>query len=240
MNYRNKFYSKYVSTQTSYLYGEASLEDIKKQFFAWSKYFGEFLPENKNAKIIELGCGYGGLVFWLQEIGYVNAEGVDIGVEQVETAKKLKIKNINHSNLRDFIKNKKDLYDVIFIRDVLEHFTKDEILDILGLVHESLKNNGAVIAQIPNAGNLFGSHLRYGDFTHEISFTENSANQIFSISGFKNLKILPVPRVIYGIKSLTRSIFWKIIELYLRFYLLVETGFGKRILTPDLIVIAKK
>ena len=240
MDYRDKFYSKYISNNASNLYSKPDLVEIKKQFSAWSKYFKKFLPENKDAKIIELGCGYGGFIYWLQEAGYSNAEGVDIGVEQIETAKEMGIKNINQGDLRDFIKNKKDFYDVIFMRDVLEHFAKDGILDILEFVYESLKNKGIVIVQIPNAENLFSGRLRYGDFSHEISFTENSINQIFSVSGFKNLKVLPVPRVIHGIKSLIRFIFWKIIELCLRFYLLIETGSGKRILTPDLIVIAGK
>lgn len=240
MDYRDKFYSKYVSTQTLQFYGKMDLGSIKKQFPAWRKYFGKFLPENKNAKIIELGCGYGGFVYWLQKSGYLNAEGIDISVEQIETAKGLGIKNINQGDLVDFIKNKKDSYDVVFIRDVLEHFTKDEILDILEFVYKSLKNNGVIITQVPNAENLFSNRLRYGDFTHEISFTENSINQIFLISGFKNLEIFPVPRVIHGIKSLVRFTIWKVIELCLRFYLLIETGSGGRILTPDLIVIAKK
>jgi len=43
------------------------------------------LPEDKKAKIIDLGCGNGGFVYWLQQIGYQNAEGIDISAEQIET-----------------------------------------------------------------------------------------------------------------------------------------------------------
>jgi len=64
---RDKFYAKYVSTHTLPLYGEVGLIEIKKQFPAWQKYFGRFLPQDKNAKIIDLGCGNGGFVYWLQQ-----------------------------------------------------------------------------------------------------------------------------------------------------------------------------
>lgn len=107
MNYRDKFYSKYVSTQTSQLYGEVSLEDIKKQFPTWKKYFGRFLPKDKNAKIIDVGCGNGSFVWWLRQIGYQNVEGIDISKEQVESASKLNIKNIFQADLREFLNNKK-------------------------------------------------------------------------------------------------------------------------------------
>ena len=186
-----------------------------------------------------MGCGNGGFVYWLQELGYSNTEGIDISIEQVEAAKKIGIKNINQGDLRDFIKNKKDSYDVIFMRDVLEHFNKEEILDILELVYKSLKNNGTIVIQVPNAENPFGSKI-YGDFTHEISFTKDSIQQIFSISGFKDIFVYPMPRVIHGLKSLIRSILWKVIELCLRFYFVIETGSGKVIFTQNIIAVAKK
>jgi len=132
MTYRDKFYSKYVSSHTSRLYGEVFLGNIKKQFPVWQKYFGRFLPEDKKAKIIDLGCGNGGFVYWLQQIGYQNAEGIDISAEQIEAGQKLGIKNIRQADIKEFlITQLPNNYDVIFMRDILEHFNKEEILDVL-------------------------------------------------------------------------------------------------------------
>ncbi len=236
MNYRDKFYYKYVATQTSQLYGEANLENIKKQFVIWRKYFGEFLPENKNVKIIELGCGNGGFVYWLQFLGYLSAGGVDISEEQVKIAEKLGIKNINKADLTTFLGKKEKFYDIIFMRDVLEHFSKDEILEILDLVFQSLNVGGKVIIQAPNAENLLNGRLRYGDFTHEISFTESSARQLLSVCGFGDIEIYGAEPVIHGFKSFVRYCLWKCIEHCLRFYLLIETGSGKGIFTQNIII----
>ena len=70
MNYRDKFFTKYVSGHTYHLYGEISLEDIRNQFQAWSAYFGKILPLEREARILDIGCGDGGLVYWLQSAGY--------------------------------------------------------------------------------------------------------------------------------------------------------------------------
>lgn len=239
-NYRDKFYSQYVSTHTSHLYGEVSLGDIKRQFPIWQDYFGSFLPKDKNAKIIDLGCGSGSLVYWLQSIGYQNAQGVDISIEQVELAHKLGIKNIKRDDVRQYIKHCKEEFDLIFMRDLLEHFNKEEILNTLENIFSSLRKNGKVIIQVPNAENILSGRIRYGDFTHELAFTENSMRQILLVSGFKHTEIFPQRPVIHGLKSFIRYFLWKLIELGLRFYLLIETGSSKGIFTQNLIAVAEK
>ena len=72
MNYRGKFFTKYVSGHTYHLYGEISLEDIRNQFQAWSAYFGRFLPEEKTTKILDVGCGDGGVSILVAERGLQN------------------------------------------------------------------------------------------------------------------------------------------------------------------------
>ncbi len=251
MSYRDKLYSKYVSTQTSRLYGKQNFDSIKKQFPAWQSYFGKFLPQNKNVKILDIGCGNGGFVYWLQRLGYQNAEGIDISKEQIEVAQKLGIKNIRQEDIKKFLNfGTSDVlgtsevqsikYDIIFCRDVLEHFNKEEILDILEKIYKILNNNGVLVIQAPNAESSFSGKIRYGDFTHEISFTETSIRQILLATGFREITIYSQPPVIHGLKSLIRYLLWRLIELKLRFYLLVETGSSQGIFTQNLIAVAKK
>lgn len=240
MSYQDKFYSKYVSAHTGQLYGELSLEKIKRRFPAWRKYFGKFLPENKEAKIIDLGCGNGGFVWWLQEVGYRSAEGIDISPEQVELAEKLGIENIQEASIEIFLKNKVKFYDTIFIMDVLEHKSKESVLDTLELIWGSLKEEGVLIIQTSNAESPFGFRIRYADFTHEISFTKDSIKQILTISGFKRVKVFPVKPAVHGLISFIRLVLWDFIDLCLRFYLLIETGSAKGIFTQGIIVVSQK
>lgn len=240
MNYRDKFYSKCISTQTPPFYGEVNLDKIKKQFPAWQRYFSRFLPKNKNIKTIDLGCGNGEFVYWLQQIGYQNSEGVDISPEQIEAAKKLGIKNIRQADLKEFLRDKRNFYDIIFMRDVIEHFTKEEVLDVLDYTHQSLKRGGVFVAQTPNAESPFSGRFRYGDFTHETSFTEKSIRQVLLISNFKNTKVFPIRPVVHGFKSFLRAVLWRGIEVFLHLYLLIETGSTKGIFTQNFIAVAEK
>lgn len=240
MDYRDKFYLKYSSTHTSNIYGNVTVEEIKRQFVTWKSYFGKLLPKNKNVKIMDLGCGNGGFVCWLQRSGYLNAEGIDASEEQIDVAKKLGISKIKKAEIKEFIKDKKQEYDVVFMRDVLEHFNKSEILDILEFVSQSLKYGGRIIVQVPNANNVLSGRLRYGDFTHETGFTDESVRQALLVSGFNVVEIYGTYPVIHGIKSFIRFVLWKIIEICLRVYVLVETGSGKGIFSQNIIAVAEK
>lgn len=252
MSYRDKFYSKYFSCHTRQLGGEVSLDKIRRQFPAWRAYFGRFLPKDKNAKILDLGCGNGGFVWWFQEIGYQNIEGIDISAEQIEVGRNLGIKNIKQADIKEFFNIKTSdvqnqniddnfrtsevkRYDAIFMSDIIEHFNKEEVLNILELVFNVLKKNGILVIRTPNAESPFSGRFRYGDFTHEISFTEGSIRQILLVSGFKEIKVYPQRPVIHGLKSFIRYLLWRYIELELKFYLLVETGSAKGIFTQNLI-----
>ena len=240
MRWQDKFYSSYVSTQTRSLYGEANLEAIRREFPVWRSYFGRALPENKEAVLLDAGCGNGGFVYFLLSQGYTNVQGVDISLEQVEEAKRLGIQNVLCTDFFDFLEEKKKIYDAIFARDVIEHFTKDELLELLELFFHALKSGGRLIIQTPNLESPFGSGYRHCDFTHEIGVTRTSLAQVLRVIGFQEPSFYPTGPVPKGIKSAVRFILWKLIEGALRFYVLVETGTAQGIFTQNLIAVARK
>ena len=240
VGYREKLYSTYVSAHAFHLYGEATVEGIERQFPVWKGYYEKFLPQDKSAKILEVGCGNGGLLLWLQRMGYVNASGIDISPEQVEVAKKLGVKVVEQGDIIEWMKDKKELYDMIFARDVIEHFRKDEIFTVVESCHKALKDGGILVLYTLNSESPFGCRYRYGDFTHELGFTRASLAQILRVAGFTEVAFYPTGPVPKGIKSAIRFLLWKMIETILRFYMLVETGSGDGIYTQTIICMAKK
>lgn len=240
MGFREKFYSKYVSTHTANLYGDRCLDNIKKQFSVWKWYYGRVLSANHEDKILEIGCGDGGFVYWLQQIGYKNASGIDISKEQVELACEMGIENVTCGDLKGFLDGKQGEYDLIFARDVLEHFNKEEILEILETIYIALKDNGKFVIQVPNAEGPFGSRYRYWDMTHEIAFTRSSISQLFQLIGFRKVECYPTGPVPKGVKSFVRYVLWKFIELIFSFYMLVEIGTKEGIFTQNIIGVGIK
>jgi 2-polyprenyl-3-methyl-5-hydroxy-6-metoxy-1,4-benzoquinol methylase len=240
MNYKEKLYSNYVSTHIIPRKGESTLDEFKWRSIVYQKQFGKFLPKDKSSKIIDLGCGNGSVVWWLQQSGFTDAEGIDISVEQVEVAQKLGVKNIKQADIKQLLRDKKDFYDVVFGRDVIEHFGKEDIVEILSLCCDSLKKNGVIIIQAPNAESLFFGRIRYGDFTHEIAFTTGSLSQLLRMVGFARVEFYPVQPIIHGVKSFVRFILWKIVETFYKFLLFIEVGKGQKIVTQGIIAVAKK
>lgn len=94
MNYRKKLYATYILNHALYLYGELTLDSIKRQFPVWKRYYGRFLPADKITKLLDVGCGNGGFIYFLQTLGFKNSLGIDVSKEQVESAHKLGINNV--------------------------------------------------------------------------------------------------------------------------------------------------
>jgi len=240
MKMNKEFYSRYVSTHTEDLYGKIEIRDIFAQFKTFGAYFGRFLTGDKNIEILDLGCGNGSLIHWLHESGYKNSQGIDISEEQILLATKLGIKNILQADALAFLPANKNSFDIIFARDVLEHFSKDKVQILIENIFNSLKPGGIFIAQTVNAENWLWGRLRHGDFTHEIAFTSSSITQVLRISGFESIKVYPQRPVVHGFKSFFRLLLWMVWEGFSHLLLTIETGSSAGIFTQDIIVFAKK
>ena len=119
-------------------------------------------------------------------------------------------------------------------------------MKFLELIHSVLKANGWFILGTPNASTLFSGRGRYIDFTHEIGFTPDSLSGILHVSNFKIISIQGEKPVIQDFRSLVRTLLWWIIDRFLKMYLNVAEGTGRklwksyRILESRLIVVADK
>lgn len=149
--------------------------------------YKSFLPKNRRAKILDIGCGMGHFLYYLYTQNYTDFIGIDISKQQIEFIKrdilaceelaesfKKNSKNVYHANAFTFLKQLESEYDLIVANDLIEHIEKNEILQLLGLIRNNLKENGIFIAKTPNMGNPFNLRLRYIDFTHEIGYDELS------------------------------------------------------------------
>ena len=236
----NDFYDKYYSTHISPRKGEATLGEFRIRAISYQKQFGQLLPKDKKAKIIDIGCGSGSVTWWLQSVGFDNAIGIDISAEQVGIANKLGVNNIFQANIKTFLADKLEFYDVVIARDVIEHFSKDDLVDVLSLCHGSLKRNGLVILQAPNAESPFFGRIRYGDFTHQIAFTTSSLSQLLRMIGYSGIRFFPKRPLVDSAESFVRVILWKFVELFYKFLLFVEVGRVQMIVTQDIIAVGKK
>lgn len=240
MSYRDKFYKKYVSSHAATIHGGQNISIIEGQFSTWKSYFIKFLPKDKNAAILDVGCGDGGFVLWLNSMGYKNVQGIDYSAEQIEVAKSYGVNNVHQADALIYLPENPDKFDLVFSSDVLEHIPKENVLEFVACIRISLKPCGFFVAQTVNAESLMWGRLRHGDFTHEGAFTQTSIRQVFSLAGYDEIRVFPQRPIVHGLKSLVRYCIWRMFELFFHFYLAVLTGGSAGIFTQNLIAVAKK
>jgi predicted TPR repeat methyltransferase len=90
---------------------------------------------------LDLGCGAGHLLQALRDAGYGDLRGVDISPEAVAIARS-KGFDVTQADLRDYLCGATEAFDLITAFDVIEHFGKDEVLEVLCLVRERLEPGG--------------------------------------------------------------------------------------------------
>lgn len=237
--YRNRIYKKYASL----------MQDAKPYFdeasaMRWGQAYDTFLrgwlPENKEAVILEVGCGGGRLLYFLKKKGYRNISGVDISPEQVMLAKQV-IENVTEGNAIEYLVCHADSFDLIVGLDIIEHFKKDEVLKFLEACYKALRPQGRLLLQTPNAESPWGVMHRYHDFTHELAFDPHSLNKLFQEMGFVKIESRQPGPVVRGILSLSRFLIWKVIWSLLALWNLAEAGsLGSGIYTRVFLISAIK
>jgi len=187
---KNYFSKHYAILNNIDLNSEDSILDwYKLSFDYYDKFLKQHLKLSDDKKILELGCGIGGLLYFLKKSGCENYLGVDISEEQLSICQKYVTTKVLNEDVLSFLKNHNHKYDLIVLLDLIEHLGKDKIIQFIELLYKTLDLNGRILLRTPNMGSLFGLRSRYIDFTHEVGFTEESIKQVFNQSDFSKVQV---------------------------------------------------
>lgn len=239
-NYKLRLYKQYLNLNKIPLRSEI-IKNFKSRKHYINRVIKYFFPKDRNSRILDIGCGSGAFLYFAHEAGYRNISGIDASEQQVMVANEVGLKIAIGDIFTGLKGEKTDSIDCIIAFDVLEHFKKNEVVDFADEVHRVLKKGGRWIIHVPNAESIFFGKILYGDFSHEIAFTENSLKQLLAMTGFSNISIYEDYPVVHGLKSFVRFLLWKIIRSILKFYIVIESGHaGKGIYTQNLFVLAVK
>ena len=211
-NYQEKLFNQFHATGLAAADSQQALEDNFKHIastYEWN--YKDLLPADKNAKILDIGCGLGQFLYWLQQKGYQNFLGVDISQEMLDIARQkatTKVKKI--TSIKEFLSAETESYDLIVMNDVIEHLSKQEIIDDLELMRVALKKGGKLVIKTNNLAAITGSRMRYSDFTHEVGLTEYSLRQILLAAGFNSVEIKPFAMPLTSLARYVRFILQKV------------------------------
>jgi len=237
-DFRAELYRRYVTTfHGGEVPSESDLHGYWTSCESWFLPLLDGLP--RDAPILDLGCGYGPMMLFLKRRGFTRVEGIDISEEQIRAAKERGL-NVTLTDAFEFLPSRQGVYAAIIAIDVIEHFTREEVLRLFPLLHEALQDNGRLILQTANGEGLFPGNVIYGDLTHLTIFTCGSLEQILLLTGFTDIRFRETSPASRGVKGAIRRLLWRLVRCYANFIRKVEAGKHHDIWTENLICVSRK
>lgn len=228
----NTFYDRYHEFQASVSNPDAEISHTSSEL---DEYLSIYLPDSREASILDIGCGWGKYLAALRKRGYTNLLGVDISHDQIQFGHSIGIDCINHGEIKELLSSTCK-YDCIFVMDVFEHLELQYLTELIPLIFASLKDGGKLIVQVPNGHCLMNFNL-YGDITHLRGFNEHSLTALFNLGGG-----VPVAFIEGKPSKSFRAIIWKlIVRPLINFTFQVIHGRWKSsVFSPNIIAVATR
>ena len=223
--YKEKIYEYYFTKRVSRS-SPKDISDLESRQPFYQNLIDNYFPMEKDIKIVDLGCGYGAFVYCIRKNGYKDSLGVDASSEMVGVAEYLNIDGVRHGDIVSFLNEQPDeSIDVLTAIDLIEHFSKQELFELVAQFYRVLKKGGRIITHQPNAEGVFGNAIHYGDYTHEQSFTRVSIAQVFLSNGFNSIISFEDKPLRHSLKSNIRRILWDfLVRPFYLFLIAVESG----------------
>jgi SAM-dependent methyltransferase len=230
MSFREELYRSYVS-------GFRAQRGVPSAHWWRHKYLTLLADLPRQAPILEIGCGGGELLAFLADHGFTNARGVDISPEQVALARQRGVR-AELGNAFDALHGA--TYAAIIAVDVLEHFTRDELLRLAPLLFRGLDPGGRLLIQTANGAGLFPRQVIYGDLTHVTIFTPESLAQLLRPSGFAAISFYETGPIPIGLRGKLNVALWSVIKAAASSIRAIETGKRQTIWTENFICLARR
>ena len=137
------------------------------------EYVHSLLMVNKNARILDVGCGYGRYLKPLQKTGY-DVTGVEenIGIVESNCAQGLKCMSVD-----EFTQSNMN-FDVILMSHIIEHFSPSALKEFMDGYLDRLEMGGHLIIATPLLSPYF-----YDDFDHVKPYQPIGILMVFGGSG---------------------------------------------------------
>ncbi|MFZ1985259.1 MAG: class I SAM-dependent methyltransferase [Desulfatitalea sp.] len=240
----NKLYTRYYEESLS----QSDSQQLDPHCFAltarkfrWN-YQRFFRAIAKDAVILDLGCGIGQFLFYLNQAGYQRIIGIDITPEMIQRAKTMQpVLDFRHvPDSEAFLRNHPAHFDVIVLNDVLEHLEREALLPMMHALLGALKPDGRLIVKTINAAYPLGNATRYQDLTHRTSYHEKSLIQLLRHCGFAQVTCFQEEIGIYNPLFAVKKVVVLGVRLLLKLLVYFSEGGWPNIISLNIICTARR
>ena len=151
----------------------------------------------ENSSVLELGCGVGLFLSYLEAKGIKNFIGID---NDPKVREFMPASIADHLILGDIWSETEKLnansrkFDCVVLLDVFEHFSYIEGQNLLVRLANILNPDGKIVIRVPNGSSPFSLQYQFGDVTHKAIYAPSSIEFIARASEFEMERLIPVIR----------------------------------------------
>ena len=186
------FYKVYHKHRT-YVKAEVRKKHLKR----FDKQIWQPAKMTINNSVLELGCGVGLFLAYLEAKGIQKFTGIDNDPKAREFIPKSIAENVIFGDIwleiEKLILNS-EKFDCIVLLDVFEHFSYIEGNNLLVRLAHVLNANGKIIIRVPNGSSPLSLQYQFGDVTHKAIYAPSAIEFVALASGFKVESLIPVIR----------------------------------------------
>lgn len=182
----------------SYWQGPANVEEGYRSFGQYYRHnVLPHLSEDPEKRILVVSCGPGYLVNLLRDRGYGRVLGIDSDPDKVEYAERRGL-NCRVERAFPFLSRHVGEFDVVICEQELNHLTFEEMIEFLERCHAALRGGGLLYVYGLNGANpLVGAENLAHNIDHFNTFTEYSLTQILQLTGFEEIRLLPLKLYVF-------------------------------------------
>jgi len=220
----------------------------------YKKYLKYITSLSRNSKVLEVGPWSWSFLLFFKNTFHLSDKNIsttDISKSVFDWLSKNPItKNFNNNywDTIELLKKSQVKYDLIIMKHVLEHMTKEYISELIPLLVDSLNVWWQILVEVPNIMNYpFGYYMYWGDFSHYTAFNDKSLREVFLWHAKKIdihmynlfLYIIDYKNPLRFIITLLQKILYAI-YIYWWLLLLKLTGLPIKVFTASLLCVIKK
>jgi SAM-dependent methyltransferase len=215
---------------------------FKRRVRTLHKNYAAHVPPQRDARIVEVGPGFGEMLEYLSGRGYSTAIAIDNDPTLVSALHARGARGALYvEDALPWLENHPAGFDCAIALHVLEHFDAAAGARLLRALFSALAPGGSVIIEVPNMANFITApYARWADYTHRHGYTQESLSSALRMAGFDVVQCFGVTRAVESLVELAAYSLQRVSEAIAWALLKANYPQARIIATPAIAIVGKK
>jgi SAM-dependent methyltransferase len=184
----------------------------------YAENYARWLPENRSAPILDVGCGQGDFVRYVHGLGYRNVTAIDLDPQSIEGLQGLKgVTAIQTRADADFVTGLNMKWALIVVKQAIYYFDRHEAGPFVRALAQSLAPDGRLLVEIFNGALLSSRFTELKDPLIMTAYTDLGLKRLLEWNGLVVEEVAGVHAIRHGIK-------WGLYRMVGRLWFLLYRG----------------